>query len=66
MTPEDIDDSIKSIVACKWDDEAAHSMEDTLHQEVLRAIADGSASNPSECARRALLTLDVDFSRWCA
>lgn len=48
------------------DDEAAHSMEDDLHQDVLKAISEGQADFPSLIAKEALKTLKFDFSRWCA
>ena len=48
------------------DDETAHSQEDTLHQDVLQAIADGRCDGPADCARAALETRSIEFSRWCA
>lgn len=54
---------IKSIMD---DDEAAHGMEDDLHQAVLRAIAYGTCTDPTGCAEAALETLKLDFARWCA
>ncbi len=48
------------------DDERAHSMEDELHQDVLTAIAEDRCDYPSGCARAALMTLELDFARWCA
>lgn len=47
------------------DPEAAHSSEDGLHVAILEAIAAG-AENPVELARIALLTVNMDFSRWYA
>lgn len=47
------------------DDEAAHGSEDLLWEDVLKAIA-GGAQNAAELAGAALLTNDIDFSRWCA
>lgn len=46
------------------DDEEAHASEDHLYREVLRAIADGTASNPRACAEAALKTQELSFSRW--
>lgn len=41
-----------------------HMKEDELHQDVLRAIADG-ASDAAELAREALKSLDLkNFPRW--
>ena len=48
------------------DDEVAHRREDWLHQEVLKAIADGKCADPAACAAAALTTLDIDFERWYA
>lgn len=47
------------------DPESAHSSEDDLHQDVLKAIANG-ATNPAELAREALKSLKLDFPRWYA
>lgn len=66
MTPDDVDSAFYDIANCSQDDEKAHGMEDKLHVAVLKAIADGTAENPQECARRALKTCDLDFARWCA
>ena len=46
------------------DDGTAHEEEDRLHQDVLRAIAEGKCSDPSMCADAALKTLRLDFERW--
>ena len=48
------------------DDEVQHSSENQLHQEVLTAIADGECEDPEACARAALMTCELGFSRWCA
>lgn len=50
----------------KISDEEAHSAEDHLYREVLRAIADGTVSNPRACADAALKTWEFEFSRWYA
>lgn len=47
------------------DDEVAHSMEDDLRRDALKAIAEG-AENAEEIARIALSTDELDFERWCA
>jgi len=41
-------------------------MEDSLHQDVLAAIGNGTCDDPAACARAALITLGIDFARWCA
>ena len=66
MTPDDVDSAFYDIANCTHDDEKAHGLEDDLHHAVLRAIANGTATDPAECARRALKTLSLDFARWCA
>ncbi len=66
MTPDDVDFEFNAIANLVDDDEKAHGLEDDLHQAVLKAIADGTATDPTECARRALKTLSLDFARWCA
>lgn len=68
MTPYEIRQRLLVISrsAQKGDDEAAHIEEDRLMQQVLRAIADGDVSDPAECARLALTSLDIEFSRWYA
>lgn len=66
MTPKDVRAEVESIEKMKGDSECAHCAEDELHQAVLQAIADGSAVDPRECARLALMTAQIRFSRWYA
>lgn len=66
MTPADVQKMVDDLAVCCGDDEAAHETEDRIHQDVLKAIATGKAKNPRECARIALTTRDLDFSRWYA
>lgn len=66
MTPNDVQDRVDQIASMADDDEMAHSYEDALHQHVLQVISVGKCSDPQECARIALTTLDIKFSRWCA
>ncbi len=66
MSPEEIFCRVKAIGEIARDDEAAHGEEDRLHQDVLRAIANGKCERPSECAALALGTLMIAFQRWCA
>ncbi len=47
------------------DPQYAHISEDELHEDVLRAIANG-ASNAAELAPEALVTSDAEFYRWYA
>ena len=66
MTSQDVLDRLREITAMAGDDEVAHSAEDRLHQDVLKAIADGSAESPENLARLALETRKIDFARWYA
>jgi len=42
----------------------AHSVEDHTWVVALRIIARGECPNPSEIAREALKTEDIEFERW--
>ena len=60
----------RNIEKLKWhvskgDDEAAHSLEDDIHQRVLAYIA-ANEGDHRELAASALSTRDIDFGRWCA
>ena len=57
---------VKRIKLIALDDEAAHSYEDELWDDVLSAIARGKVANPAGVAAAALATKDIAFSRWCA
>ena len=65
LTVDDVRRRVEEIRAIAGDDEAAHSDEDSLHELVLRAIADG-APNAAELAAEALKTGEIKFARWCA
>lgn len=60
-----IRDRVHEIRVCSDNPEGAHTLEDALYLDVLRAIADG-AENPEELAREALLAAEIMFPRWCA
>lgn len=64
MTVEEVRERVALIRAASADDddERAHGLEDQLHQDVLRYLAD----NGHRIAAEALTTLDIDFARWCA
>lgn len=70
MTVEDVRKRVEALPIkggfdpSEADDASSHQEEDQIHQDVLRAIADG-AENPAELAREALETLDKEFYRWC-
>ncbi len=69
MKPLTLDDVRRRVAALQADhgnDEMAHSKEEGLHREVLAAIAAGACSDPAACAAEALLTLKMNFARWCA
>lgn len=48
------------------DPETAHSLEDSLYEEVMRSIADGTCDDARACAAAVLETKDLDFERWYA
>lgn len=66
MTEEKLRERIGEIVEARDDAEKAHSLEDDLHQDVLRAIAAGDAANPAALAKLALTTKFIPFKRWYA
>ena len=66
MNLDEVNSRLAKIHENITDDERAHSMEDKLHQDVLRSIADGSCDNPAHCAAAALASLKLDFARWYA
>ncbi len=47
------------------DPEAAHAEEDSLHYDVLKAIADVNVDDPVTAAHVAITTQEIQFSRWC-
>jgi hypothetical protein len=65
MTIEEIRERVQKIRDIARDGEAAHLAEDGLHQDVLKAIADG-AEDPRELAAAALATRELEFARWYA
>lgn len=66
MTINDVLAEVERIRIKAANDEIAHGMEDDLHQNVLRAIADGTCDDPAGCARAVLTTQDISFGRWYA
>ncbi len=66
ITVSDARKRLKSIrESADYDDEAAHSEEDKLREQVLEAIVEGSP-DPVALAKVALKTREIDFARWCA
>lgn len=66
MTPSEVAARVERIRSLADDAEAAHCEEDGLYRDVLRAIADGTCTEPRWCARTALDAGLIDFPRWCA
>jgi len=68
LTPALVREGIAAVVeaAAEEDFEAAHAEEDKLRARVLRAIAGGRCDDPETCARLALSTSVVAFTRHCA
>lgn len=57
------------VASAAHDDEAAHGYEDSLRDGVLRWIAANGAHHPTTAvllAGTALMTTEIEFSRWCA
>jgi hypothetical protein len=54
MTVDDVRKEVECIRSIAWDDERAHSTEDSLYRSVLIAIAQGKCANPSLLAAAAL------------
>lgn len=65
MTCDEVRKRVAEIADIIWDDERAHSMEDRLYVDIMRAIIAG-ASDPQSLCYEALKTQDLDFARWCA
>lgn len=66
LTLSTVYDRVEAVRANSHDPEVAHTLEDTLHQDVLSAIASGSCESPRAFAEAALSTLEIKFPRWCA
>lgn len=68
MTVKDILEKVEEIRTFASDDEAAHSAEDALWEQVLEAIAKGGLNSTGlrQLATAALKTRNINFARWCA
>jgi hypothetical protein len=66
LTVEEVLRRVKAIRDIAEDDESAHIAEDSLYEDVLTAIATGKCLGPEACARAALKTKALRFSRWCS
>lgn len=65
MDLSNVEEQIALISAASGDDERQHGLEDSLYEDVLKAIAEG-APNASELAAAALKTKEMEFCRWYA
>ncbi len=65
LTTKEVRDKVWDIGQKAGDFEAAHSDEDDLYEEVLKAIVAGH-DDPVELAKAALLTKKINFARHCA
>ena len=65
MTPVQIAARVSEIAMLN-DDEMQHVAEKVLWESVLMAIADRQCTLPAACARAALETRKIKFSRWFA
>lgn len=66
LTPEQISEWVTDLAKNQGDSEAAHLLEDAIHQFVLAAIAHGQVTDTAACAKAALATVAFDFDRWYA
>lgn len=66
MTLDDIKQRVEEIrkLAGDGDHDAAHSFEDRLHQDVLKAISSGLLADWQKGAEIALSTKQIEFHRW--
>lgn len=60
MTLEQLKEKVMKIIASAGDDEAAHSMEDDLHLEIIKAFC------PDWVVKEVETLSKADFQRWCA
>lgn len=66
MTIKEVQQRVAEISNASDDDEQAHSMEDCLYVDLLKAIESGNAEAPQAMCQIALTVRDMDFARWCA
>lgn len=66
LTPEMILQCVETIRYMSDDKELAHIEEDKLHQNILLLISLGKLDDPAGCAKAALKTLEIPFTRWYA
>lgn len=67
LTVEDVKARVKEIKELVKDDrESAHSKEDDLFMDVLKAIAKGRCDDSTALAKEALKTTKLKFARLCS
>lgn len=64
MTPDEVQCRVDHLRTMRYDDAATHREEDSIHQDVLQAIAGNTCTDPIKCATIALTTENIDFARW--
>lgn len=60
MTSEELKEEVDRVIGMAGDDEAAHSAEDDLHLEVIKAFC------PEWVVREIDRLSKTNFARWCA
>lgn len=66
MTEDELQQRVDALRELHGDDEMAHSQEDEIWADVLRAIASGYGASPMRLAQIALTTREIKFCRWYA
>ena len=66
LTVYAVESVVRTISRMSKDAEAAHGLEDTLHQDVLKAIAEGRTPDARALAKAALKSQDISFGRFCS
>jgi hypothetical protein len=66
MTKREVLERVRFIKSLTDDDEAAHSEQDVLYEDILKSIADGTCNDPKACAAAALRVQRLPFHRWAA
>ena len=67
LTVEDVKARVEEIKEkVKTDPELAHSMEDNLFMDVLKAIAKGKCDDSTALAKEAVKTTKLKFERMCS
>jgi phage shock protein A len=67
LTVEDVKARVKEIKeSAKMDYNGAHAMEDSLYEDVLKAISKGKCDDPATLAKEALKTTKIKFARMCS